>query len=304
MSKTTHIIVKQPANDGIGASLSSLLEVISLANNTQTGDKIHIDLSNVSFIHPTLILPLALIIKNLKSKNCLLDINYNDGSVGYLNVIDFPSGWNPKEIDNWQAVLTQYNSKTYIPILAIPCADTAVNFRDETINVLGTIIRNQIGLKGQLFTAISYMLSETFDNIVEHAKIENGWVMIQNYPNLNYLDICVADRGQGILNSYLNNNYNNIQTHEQAINEAINGLSTKNYEGNRGYGIRTSRRMLVDGLGGNYFMYSGNAFYIWNNKIEKIASLDEQYNWRGTFIVMRIPKVADVKFKYTDYLES
>lgn len=304
MSRTINIEIKQPANDGIGASLSSLLEVISSANKAQARDRILIDLSHVSFVYPTLILPLTLIIKELESKNCSVDIRYNTKSKSYLNVINFPSGWDPKEIDNWQNILAQYNTKTYIPILAIPCANTNAKFRDETINVLGNIFRNQISLSGQLYTAVRYMLSETFDNIVEHTEEENGWVMVQNYKNLNYLDICVADRGQGILNSYLNNNYDNIQTHEQAINEAIHGLSTKNYEGNRGYGIRTSRRMLVDGLGGNYFIYSGNAFYVWNEKIERIASLDEQYNWKGTFIVMRIPKVANVKFNYVDYLET
>ncbi|MDA3891015.1 MAG: hypothetical protein PF517_05050 [Salinivirgaceae bacterium] len=126
--------------------------------------------------------------------------------------------------------------------------------------------------------------------------------MIQNYKNLNYLDICIADRGQGILNSYLRNNCDNIQTHEQAINEAINGLSTKNYEGNRGFGIRTSRHMLVNGLGGSYFMYSGNAFYIWNKEIEQITPLNVQYNWDGTLVVLRIPKVATENFNFYNYI--
>jgi len=172
MSRTLNIIVSQPSNTGIGASLSSLLEVISLANQAQMGDKILMDLSHVSFVHPTLILPLTLIIKELENKGCSLRFEYNEISESYLNTIAFPSGWNPKEIDHWQNILAQYNTKTYIPILAIPCARADGYFRNETLTLLGNIIKKQMGLTGQLYTAVSYMLSEIFDNIVEHASIE------------------------------------------------------------------------------------------------------------------------------------
>jgi len=128
--------------------------------------------------------------------------------------------------------------------------------------------------------------------------------MVQNYKHLSYLDICIADRGQGVLNSYRKNNYDYIQTHEQAINEALNGLSTKKYEGSRSYGIKTFRHMLVNGLGGSYFMFSGNAFYIWNHEIEQITSLNEKYNWDGTLVVLRVPKMADSNFSYIQYLEA
>ena len=302
MNNTINIKVTQPVNDGIGASLASLLQIISLSNKAKTGDNIHIDLSLVSFVHPTLILPLTILVKALGSQGCNISFNYNANSSNYFNTICFPSGWNPKEKENWQEQLTRFANKTYIPILAIPCTTADEVFRDVTLTLLGNIIRTQIGLSGQLFTAISYMLAEIFDNIVEHARIENGWVMVQNYKHLNYLDICIADSGQGILNSYLRNNCENIQNHEQAINKAINGLSTKNYEGNRGYGIRTSRHMLVNGLGGSYFMFSGNAFYIWNKEIEQITPLNVQFNWSGTLVVLRIPKVADENFSFYDYI--
>lgn len=128
--------------------------------------------------------------------------------------------------------------------------------------------------------------------------------MVQNYPTKNFMDICIVDRGEGILQSYHNNKFNQFKNHEEALREAVNGLSTKNYEGNRGYGIRTSRNMLVGGLGGSYFMFSGNSFYIWNSEIEQIAALNVEYNWSGTIVALRIPRVANRNFNYINYIEN
>ncbi|HEX3007474.1 MAG TPA: hypothetical protein VHO90_07645 [Bacteroidales bacterium] len=47
-----------------------------------------------------------------------------------------------------------------------------------------------------------------------------------------------------------------IETSEKAMYEAINGRSTKGYEQSRGYGIKTSRKMLVNGRNGTYFLVS------------------------------------------------
>ncbi|MDA3891016.1 MAG: hypothetical protein PF517_05055 [Salinivirgaceae bacterium] len=145
MNQSINIKVNQPANSGIGASLSSLLTVISSAKQANAGDTINIDLSTVSFVHPTLILPLTLLIKDLESKGCSLSFNYNVNSAGYFNTIAFPVGWNPKEKENWQALLAQFNNKTYIPILAIPCNAADENFRGVTLTLLGNIIKTQIG---------------------------------------------------------------------------------------------------------------------------------------------------------------
>jgi hypothetical protein len=47
-------------------------------------------------------------------------------------------------------------------------------------------------------------------------------------------------------------------------NETANqGISTKNLPNaeNRGYGILTSKKMIIGGLSGNFIMLSGNALY-------------------------------------------
>lgn len=54
-----------------------------------------------------------------------------------------------------------------------------------------------------------------------------------------------------------------IDAMEAVINYQV---STKNLPGaeNRGFGIRTSREMLVNGLGGEYLIYSGIALFVSN----------------------------------------
>lgn len=56
-----------------------------------------------------------------------------------------------------------------------------------------------------------------------------------------------------------------------ALLQAANrGISTKNLPEaeNRGYGITTSRNMLVKGLGGTFLMMSGDAVYMNSPKIQ------------------------------------
>lgn len=51
---------------------------------------------------------------------------------------------------------------------------------------------------------------------------------------------------------------------KEAIKAANRGISSKNLPDaeNRGYGIQTSKRMLVEGLGGQYLMISGGCLYL------------------------------------------
>ncbi len=161
----------------------------------------------------------------------------------------------------------------------------------------------QQSITGQLFTSLSYLISEAFDNIVEHANVHNGWVMVQNYHSLGFIDVCIADTGTGLLQTYQKTGFSDILAHEHALLEAINGRTTKLHEKSRGFGIRTSRHMLVNGLSGKYFMFSGNAFYVWTKDIETIQVIDSKLSWNGTMIALRIPKRIPEKYNYVNYLE-
>lgn len=108
-------------------------------------------------------------------------------------------------------------------------------------------------------------LSELTDNIVGHSRHDFGWISFQYYPSQGFMDICLADSGIGVLGSYLNyggeKDYSQVQTHLDAVETMIKGGSTKSLK-ERGFGVHTSREMLVDGLNGTFVFLSGDALLI------------------------------------------
>ena len=90
----------------------------------------------------------------------------------------------------------------------------------------------------------------------------------------------------------------------EAIKAANRGISSKNLPDaeNRGYGIYTSKRMLVEGLGGQYLMISGGNFYLKSPGFDSFYSLPVGLRWNGTIIALRIPYNVE-EFNYVNYLE-
>ena len=83
------------------------------------------------------------------------------------------------------------------------------------------------------------------------------------------------------------------------------GYSTKDRPGaeNRGYGISKSREMIVNGLGGAFFMLSGTAFYRHDENGIVPANIPEEYRWNGTIILVKIPLTAPYGFSFYNYVE-
>jgi len=85
---------------------------------------------------------------------------------------------------------------------------------------------------------------------------------------------------------------------------ANSGISTKNLPDaeNRGYGIITSKKMLVDGLSGNFVMLSGNALFLKSKSVDQFSALPDIATWKGTIVAMRIPYVNE-GFNYIHFVE-
>lgn len=151
---------------------------------------------------------------------------------------------------------------------------------------------------------MKYMIGETIDNITEHSKSDRGFIFAQTYPKKGFLDVCIADRGVTLLGSYSNLLDNEIVTDLEAIKAANRGISSKNLPDaeNRGYGIYTSKHMLVDGLGGQYLMMSGGNFYFKRPGFDSFYSLPNNLRWDGTVVALRIPYNVS-HFNYVNYIE-
>jgi anti-sigma regulatory factor (Ser/Thr protein kinase) len=190
-----------------------------------------------------------------------------------------------------------------LPICQIPAEVKDTQVRESLLTVFENILLRQLNISGQMITVFKYLIGEAMDNIVDHSGVQNGWIMVQNYPQKGFLDVCILETGIGLLGSYQKFDFQDIKTDAQALEQAINGKSTKQITETRGYGIDTSRRMLVNGLNGKYFLLSGSAMYIYTNDFEQIVPLTRHIAWSGTMLALRIPQTVPAGFYYSNYLE-
>lgn len=118
------------------------------------------------------------------------------------------------------------------------------------------------------------------------------------------LIVYLSDCGISLLGSYQRLPDNEIVSDLEAIKAANRGLSSKNLPNaeNRGYGIRTSKRMLTEGLGGQFLMLSGNSFYLKTPGFNSFYSLPGNLRLSGTVVALRIPYNVN-KFNYINYIE-
>ena len=280
------IIISKPKNDSLISQLLSLYETFK---GKSSEDDLEFDLSKIDWFYPLLTLPLSAYINDTQSKYIANNLNNNS----YLETIKFPDG-----IDSISSFQQQVQKeKNYIPISVLRKSKgvererLATLFTDLVFNILGTV-------KGTR-NAIYYPITELVTNIFEHSKQDTGFVFGQFYPKKNYLDICIVDRGRGLAATYLQEKKLRLSD-EDAITEVMKGNSTK-LNSERGYGVRTSKRVVCEGLTGEFILVSGSAALISVNKKERIVSMPDFY-WQGVIIAYRIPKPAN-SIDISPYLE-
>jgi len=248
--------------------LQEVLSVIDQINQSHDDEDILVFSENI-FVTPLFILPLMVYIGG-----CSKEIRYRYTN-NYLDTISFGTGGIiPEKIgtNEFNQLLNKCSSKTYIPIISFP---TSVNYAKERNGVISTvedILSNQSKLQPNITRGLKYLIGEIVDNIVEHSESERG--------------------------------YNTIENHLSAMKAANQGVSTKNLPEaeNRGYGILTSKKMIIGGLSGNFIMLSGNALYLKSREVDQSTALPDIVNWQGTIVAMRIP-YANKRFNYIDFVE-
>lgn len=292
-------------DERIGSSFNHIIQVVDLTERT-SGNTVVWDFSGVSFLHPFFLAPLA--IYRHQSRREISCDNISLGMQSYLNNIYFDRMLHfenaPKETA--EQVMEHYADRSYTPLCSF-----AMN--DENKDAFGSIVRNIIVRQACVGTAVttplSYFLSELVDNIYEHSGSPDGYLFSQYLQREGCIDLCIADNGITIPGSYAKAGLFQQEIDgnpAEALRMANEGRSTKNRPGaeNRGYGISTSRRMLVEGLGGSFFMLSGSAFHRYERHgLNYYANVSRFFHWHGTIILLRIPVNAPQGFNYIDYLE-
>lgn len=154
--------------------------------------------------------------------------------------------------------------------------------------------------------AMSYFISELICNVEQHAGVEQGYGMVHYSSNNNRLLVGIADGGISIYGSYVRAQKYLTEVGDsdaQALYLAQNGYSTKNLPNaeNRGYGISSNSRMIVEGLGGSFAILSGNALFYHSAQGKRIFALPEDFVWPGTLVLADIP-IEERKFSLYDYI--
>lgn len=178
-------------------------------------------------------------------------------------------------------------------------------FMDGDMKVFENKIQNTVACQ-HLKSALSYFVSELVCNVEQHAGVEAGYGLSLYDSDENSLIVGIADGGVSIYGSYVKSQKYLAEVGDsdsQALYLAQNGYSTKNRPDaeNRGYGISSNIKMIVDGLDGTFAIISGNALFYCSSENKKIYTLPDDVIWPGTLVLAEIP-VKEKEFNIYNYI--
>lgn len=121
------------------------------------------------------------------------------------------------------------------------------------------------------------------------------------------VELVIADAGITIYGSYVSAKKYLEQignSDAAALNLAQNGYSTKNRPEaeNRGYGISSNIKMVVDGLHGELALFSGNALLVYSASQKKLLALPHNVDFKGTMVIARFPVTIPDDFNLYHYI--
>lgn len=273
-------VLKIGSNISVANRLSELIANIKSIESSPALLAIETDLSNIKWITPLSILPLANRISDFPAHSIVAEAPASTKS--YLNTINFPNG---SDIGHLRP------TQSYIPILKIPINGQNPANVDQ---VIGSYIRMVLdnffsnGLQNGLVNVVGYFLSEMASNLREHSQSANSWIMSQYWDQSSDCEICLLDNGIGLAGAYRKANIQ-VASDNDAILNAIMGLSAKGKE--RGYGISTNIRLFTESeLRGTFLIISGSAGYVRTYGMPpKLFQLDN-LAWNGTIIMVKFKR--------------
>jgi hypothetical protein len=281
-------------HENFGDSISKLIKTLSEIYLIKD-EEIVLDFSQAKILNPFFLCGLACVIQRLQNsgKRFTLNRDKNLSINSYLNTIFFPSTLSASDDNDTLSILEKYSAKTYIPIISFKTgfSDSCTLTRENILSSISQLLRNQLKFSEKERQPLSYFLDELTNNINDHSDAAQGYVFAQFYPNSNYLDLCICDAGKGIYQSFLDNPKFNPVNEIEAIQLALSGNSTKDRAEARGFGISTTRNMLVNGLKGKLFLWSGNTTFFQAVNKEAIVNIGENGHFEGTFVALRLPTI-------------
>lgn len=246
-----------------------LQEYIKFCNIREKAKRTNIiNLSSCSWFYPTSLLPLANLLKENKgSMKCVPPINNNVNT--YISTI----------------MKGHYSrGSTYMPITHLPKDG---NLQEDAINDLQSLYDGGKDYGGA--NCFIFLIGELIGNIYEHSEFSNASMMAQIYKRKKFVEITILDDGISIPGCF--EKYGTvIPSDYDAILSAINGkISTKTEDEPRGYGLRSSVKLYVDGVGAQLLLVSRNGALYKNRYNEIVYNTGGANQLIGTMISIRTP---------------
>jgi hypothetical protein len=281
------VVVQQPA-DSLASQIGSIYRMLK---GRSCSEPLEFDLRGLNWAQPTLVLALASHLDSVAGS--LVIPSQNPDVCSYLRTVGFPRG--VSGLSAFEAACAV--GRTYSPI-GILLRDGGSD-REQLETMFQKLVVGFVGDTTGSRTALIYPLAELISNIFEHGDVDRGYVFGQYYPARQELEICVLDRGQGLASRYKQSK-NLDYTDAQAIEQAMRGVSAKR-DKSRGYGISTSKRMVCEGLRGQFVLLTGSSALLADETGDWLVDLTD-FDWQGTIVCWRMKKPTE-SVEYTRFIE-
>lgn len=201
----------------------------------------------------------------------------HSGISTYLDQIDFPSG----------SVRPDDEYENHLPLCRLDKELTETPVELVARKLYDLLSDEFTGTDTWTVSSVQLPLSELIDNVDQHSRCHNGAVLVQQYPNKDLLDICVADDGVSIPGNFADYG-ERFSSDSRALQKAVvEGYSTKNNGRERGHGLPTTTRVVCDGLDGEILLVSGDGA-LYRDGQEGDWKTADAFSWPGTVFVGRL----------------
>ncbi len=276
------VLLESPKGENNGSQIAALIKNIQKIEIGKAYDNVMVDFTNINFLHPIFVLPFSVYLRELN-----VSYQNHEQIKSYLDIIHFyNSGIQINLETDIENEFKVFSDKNYIGLVSFPVAgdENLRNFSNIVVGKIEKLLIQKAGLAPNVMQGFKYIVSEVVDNVFEHSGTNRAWIFAQYYPQKEYFDLCILDIGKGIFGSYKDKGFDEIKTNKEAIENAITGNSTKEYNTERGYGLTTTIKITKEGFEGDYILISGDMLFF-NDKIIQIP-----ISWQGTIVAFRLNK--------------
>ena len=158
----------------------------------------------------------------------------------------------------------------------------------EVLTRIVKLLREKSKMDDDVFTGLDYCLNEILDNILNHSKEKEGWVVAQYYHKLNQIRLMIVDHGIGIQQA-LNEKHN--FTEEEALKNCI--VSGVTNGRGQGHGLFATSLFAKENKGWLSIISGNNKLDVSEHK----TIVSEVNFWQGTCVYLRVNTNVEVDYK-------